>query len=972
MGGPQVGSRDWTICGLLFLAAMFHLSPVTAPGQTPPWSGILDPTRATDWTKAGIPGGIPDYTGVCRTVALQNTGNSSADARANSTAIEKALDSCSGTSQAVIIPAGTWYVAGLQPKNSLRQVVMRGAGPLQTILKFTATVAANPPSDIRIKGDGGMLKSTPWTGTNGNNGTYAQGATVLDVGRTSGFSTTPGASGNLIVLDQRNDSIGVARESETGSVVTITTTIPHGFATGNTVMIGQQRGWGPRHVDSGYHGVWTILAAGPCSGCAAGGGGLKDREFQFSAAGTCSVTGANWSANTATLRLNCGQQSVEAGDSLAVTGLNSSGSGSYNGNFSVATGKISNGTVFVAYVLTTNPGAYSSGGSVTWSRTGLAGGPGVPADYVARDTGGVFICDISNACIDSNNTYIGQTCGPNFGHSVAACQAGEVSRRSQQEVKQVVSINRKARTITVTPPIEMTNWRTSQAPGIWWNGATAYRVGIENMTLDYSSDGKRGSGGLVLSQAAECWVKNVRSLSGGLNHVMAEYGTAQIEVVDSYFYGKKHGGPEAYGVNLLDNSDSLVENNIFQNVEMMMPEEDTGSVFAYNYQVSGVQNNPGWLGATLYANHGVNASELYEGNDASQELADNIHGTGTSLTFFRNRIRGQDMPAMGEHLMAVTDRAFNRAENFVGNSLGTSTAETLGYQIAAGKAFPSGYIYSLGTTSQNGTAIPADRVVEASLLRWGNYDTYTNAVRWCGNSSDPGWAATCNHTSEIPTTAIAFIHGNPVPASTSLPKSFYLGAQPPFWKTPYATPPWPAIGPDVTGGNAPDGAGGYSYAIPAQLCYANTAFDRNYQVSYNVTNASWSSNVATLTLSSAWQGATNGTAAIVVSGVGVSQYNGIWQITGGNGSTITFHLPLASNPGTGTGGTATDQNVLAYSASTCYPQAYASNSAHDAQRERRRANRWVRMGLGRRDWTVKLELLQLELQQMSASPPLAW
>ncbi|HEV2424415.1 MAG TPA: hypothetical protein VGZ29_06275 [Terriglobia bacterium] len=929
-GGRQVGSGEWRGCLLLLLAATFQLSSVTALGQTSPWSGILDPSRATDWTKAGIPGGIPNYTEVCRTVALRNTGNPSDDGRANSNAIEKALNACSGNGQAVIIPAGTWYVAGLLPKDALQQVVLRGAGPLETILKFTETVAANPPSDVRIKGDGGILNSTTWTGTNGNLRIYKQGATVLDVGSTSGFSTTPGAPGNLIVLDQRNDSIGVARESETGSVVTITTTVPHGFSTGDTVMVGRQMG-GRRFVNSGYHGVWTISAAGPCSGCAAGGGSLKDRQFQFNANGTCSVTGASWLPNTATLKLNCRKQSVDAGDALAVTGLNSSGPGGYNGSFSALTGKASNGTVFVTYALGTDPGTHSSGGSITWTRTGLGGGPGTPTDYVARDTGGVFICDISNACIDSNNTYIGQACGTGLRHEVAACQTGEVSRRSQQEVKQVISIDRKARTITVTPPVEMTNWRTSQAPGIWWNGATAYRVGIENMTLDYSGDGKPGSGGLVFSQAAECWVKNIRSLYGGLNHVMAEWGAAQIEVVDSYFYGKKHGGPEAYGINLLENSDSLIQNDIFQNVEMMMPEEDTGSVFAYNYQICGVQNNRGWLGATLYANHGINAAELYEGNDASQELADNIHGTGTSLTFFRNRIRGQDTPAMRQHLMAVTDHAFNRAENFIGNSLGTGTAETRGYQITTGRVFPSGYIYSLGSTSQNGTAITADSAVSNSLLPWGNYDTYTNAVRWCGNSFDPGWTTTCNSTSEIPTAGVAFINGNPVPPTTSLPKSLYLGSAPPFWATRYGIPPWPAIGPDVTGGDALDGAGGFSYAIPAQLCYVNTAYDRNYQVPYKVTNASWSSNVATLTLSSAWKGAINGTAAIVVGGVSVGQYNGTWQVTGGNGSTITFTLPLDSDPGTGTGGTATDQNVLAYSASTCYLQPYPWTSKAPAQ-----------------------------------------
>ena len=89
-------------------------------------------------------------------------------------------------------------------------------------------------------------------------------------------------------------------------------------------------------------------------------------------------------------------------------------------------------------------------------------------------------------------------------------------------------------------------------------------------------------------------------------------------------------------------------------------------------------------------------------------------------------------------------------------------------------------------------------------MRWGNYDTVTGAARW--------------DASEVPSGINPY--GNPEPASHLLPSSFFLSARPTWWRTRWGTPPWPAIGPDVTGGPGP---GAHAYAIPAQICYENTS-----------------------------------------------------------------------------------------------------------------------------------------------------
>jgi len=55
-----------------------------APGCAQQWSGIIDPSRAIDWSNVGISGGIPNRTTICATL---NPGASAAQ-------ISSAIASC--------------------------------------------------------------------------------------------------------------------------------------------------------------------------------------------------------------------------------------------------------------------------------------------------------------------------------------------------------------------------------------------------------------------------------------------------------------------------------------------------------------------------------------------------------------------------------------------------------------------------------------------------------------------------------------------------------------------------------------------------------------------------------------------------------------------------------------------------------------------------------------------------------------
>ncbi|MGH9433963.1 MAG: hypothetical protein ACRD3T_20735, partial [Terriglobia bacterium] len=88
------------------LLLFFILICLPAYSHAQAWSGILDPSRAIDWSNAGIPGGIPNRTTVCSTVPP--SGRSDATDMNN---IDNAIASCPA-SEVVMLETGTYTVTG--------------------------------------------------------------------------------------------------------------------------------------------------------------------------------------------------------------------------------------------------------------------------------------------------------------------------------------------------------------------------------------------------------------------------------------------------------------------------------------------------------------------------------------------------------------------------------------------------------------------------------------------------------------------------------------------------------------------------------------------------------------------------------------------------------------------------------------------------------------------------------------------
>jgi hypothetical protein len=400
----------------------------------------------------------------------------------------------------------------------------------------------------------------------------------------------------------------------------------------------------------------------------------------------------------------------------------------------------------------------------------------------------------------------------------APCPSGAGTERNLIQIVKVVSgctsgcSGAGPFNVTITPGLYGQKWNAAQAPGAWWSSNNMQNAGVEDLSIDSTAVGTSTESGIYFDNAFNCWASNVRSISPNRNHVWF-WQSAHITVQNSYFFGTQNEMSQSYGIESFIASDNLVVNNIFQQVTqpvVMGPAQ--GIVFAYNFAIHDTYYTPAWLQQGFAYRH--DAGTLYnlsEGNLTSGYWEDVFHGTGGANTTFRNYAVGWEA-GRSEDTVPVQLFAYNRFENFIGNVLGCNNA-TSAYPGNCGAPYHTAYethggvgqggsIYDLNAgNSESATRVLPDPYVETSLMRWGNYDVVNAATRFV--------------TSEVPS-GLTDGYANPVPASQALPASFWT-TKPSWW----GSIPWPAIGPDVTGGNVP-GVAGHVYLNPAANCYLTT------------------------------------------------------------------------------------------------------------------------------------------------------
>jgi hypothetical protein len=477
---------------------------------------------------------------------------------------------------------------------------------------------------------------------------------------------------------------------------------------------------------------------------------------------------------------------------------------------------LTNSTGFWTGSAPTQPGGTNS---ANWTSGYSQGTTQVTLDNTASlVVGGNLILDEAADQTDNGGAFVNDTTTYSQEGNGAGRSLGGI-KYNQQQIVTVVAIN--GSTVTISPGLYMNNWRATQTPKAWWTGPAITMVSVENLTVDNTGSGDSIASGIYFYNCSSCWLENIRSIRGNRNHVWL-YQSNRVVVRDSFFFGTQNSAEESYGVEWYISSDDLIENNIFDQIASpIMAGDGEGIVVGYNYTTDNVYKvSPAWMQASYSSHDAGDAMNLFEGNEFNGLNCDDIHGTSQVGTYFRNQLSGWQTGKTGQTIPILL-MSYCRAYNIVGNVLGTPSYHN-NYEASASTSASNcnTSIYQLGwaqvSCDQSAGPPPAnDPKVVSTLLRWGNYDTVTNGVSW--------------NATEIPTTGVAFINGNPVPQTHTLPNSFYQASRPSWW----GSIAWPPIGPDVAGGSGP---GSHSNPIPAQACYNGTAKDSSGILLFDAAN----------------------------------------------------------------------------------------------------------------------------------------
>jgi hypothetical protein len=370
--------------------------------------------------------------------------------------------------------------------------------------------------------------------------------------------------------------------------------------------------------------------------------------------------------------------------------------------------------------------------------------------------------------------------------------------------------------IGISPGLYMPNWSSAQKPQAWYATSPISNNGLENLSIDATS---AGSGQTILvGNCNGCWVSGVKSTFANRSHIRELFST-HYQFQYNYFYNNISHATVSYGVEMFGGWDGLIINNIFQQSTDSEPScsgSCQGNVIALNFDVNNVYGTPGWMQAGNYLHSSGTAFNLWEMNIGPGYNADDVHGTHAFDTVFRNRLEGNQNAGCGgpgvntctAQTTPVILQAGARYFNIIGNVLGRSGFHTNYWCNAtstASCATVQTSIFSTGFTGNGGQqqsavngfcSTPAclargafDPQVGTYLFRWGNWDTSHGSAQFSN--------------SEVPTSSATF--PNAIPATQTLPPSYYFASTPAFWAS---GKPWPPIGPDVTGGNMGKCSGG--------------------------------------------------------------------------------------------------------------------------------------------------------------------
>ena len=508
-------------------------------------------------------------------------------------------------------------------------------------------------------------------------------------------------------------------------------------------------------------------------------------ETVYLAAGTYSITGTVHVPSTVTLR----------GAGASATILNATGTGGGD--------VISMGTGSVAF----KPLRITSGTTAGSTRIEVS------------DTTGVRVGMYLAIAEVNNRTYVSSA---GSGGNCNWCD-GEWTKDGSLARGQIVAVKGiSGRAITISPGLY--GAYTNAPVAVPFSMSASY-AGVEGLQVYANDTGYAANFGM--SECAHCWIKGVESNYTDGDHVEMYWGFHD-EIRDSYFSSAFVHTPGAHDSDIqiaFKTSASLVENNIIErtHVAVMLEWGAAGNVVSYNYTMGEFDSGTTDLDIGGIDFHGAHPQfNLLEGNVLTQISQDSVWGTSSHTTAYRNWVVGTNricspMSGRGTVKCSGTDGHYGfqaaraiemsylgTASNFVGNVVGSVQMQDLkGYSsrleqresieypsVRSYDAAAYGWSFGYGKTSDDGAGtgcgggvVPCHRAgTSSSNFMHGNYNNIGGSINW---------------TSGV---------------THELPASLYLNGKPAWW----GSMPFPATGPDVSGGVGP---GGHSYGNPAQACY---------------------------------------------------------------------------------------------------------------------------------------------------------
>ena len=468
----------------------------------------------------------------------------------------------------------------------------------------------------------------------------------------------------------------------------------------------------------------------------------------------------------------------------------------------------------------------TGGGDVVSMGTG---GPSYnPVSITGGATNGSTSLTLSSAAGITTSSYlvITETNNPAFVNSTGSegactwCDGSWTSNGSlaRGQIVQVTAVS--GSTVTISPGLY--GAYTQNPVAVPFNMAVQY-AGVEDLQVYSNNTGYDASFGM--SECAYCWIKGVESNYTDGDQAEVYWGYRD-EIRDSYFsnaYLHTPGTHDSCIQIALKTSATLVENNIVErgHESVILEWGAAGNVISYNYTEGEFDNSSTSVVIGGIDFHGAHPQyNLLEGNMVTEIYGDSVWGTSSQMTAYRNWVVGTNMictPYSGRGTIACGTQGFQAARamdmsylttlnNYVGNVVGSKQMQSL---IAYGDD-------TMGQVAS--VEYPATRSYDADAYGWSfGY----------GEASDDGSGTGCDGTTGpchlAGTSATDFITGNYnnigaavswAAATLTLPASFYLTSKPSWW----GSIPFPATGPDVTGGNGP---GGHSYGNPAYQCFVN-------------------------------------------------------------------------------------------------------------------------------------------------------